>query len=295
MHNLFQSSEVTVIIPTMALTERSEMLKRAIQSVRDSSKQSIAIIAVVNGNKYDDELCSWLSNQHDVKVEKNSVPSAPNAVLRGRELVQTKYFSTLDDDDEYLADSTDRKINALNHSETADLVITNYYQCMSGVNELRYATLKDVIADPFQALMNFNWLHNNNALYRTSSIDTNYFKNYSKYAEWTWLAFKLMMDNKQLIVIDEPLARCHGDTPNSLSKSNAYMEAYIPLFKQMLATSPPRTIQTAIARKMSAAYHCTAETAWADGRKLYAWKNHLLSLMQNGGYRYISYSRHLIG
>ena len=278
----------------MATAERGEMLKRAIQSVRDSSKNSISIVAIINGNKHDDELCIWLSKQHDVIVETIALPSAPNAISKGRELVCTKYFSTLDDDDEYLPGSTDRKLIALKSSPKADLVIGNCFNCVSGADEMRFRKLAEVEKNPFEILMSFNWLTSNNSLYRTSSIEKKYFENYADYAEWTWLAFKLMMDDKQLLVIDEPLARCHVDTPNSLSKSKAYEQFYIYLFNRMLATSPPFNIRIAISKKMAAAYHCASEVELTEGRIFNAWKNHFLSLKHSGGFKYINYTRHLI-
>ena len=97
---------VSTIIATMAAPERAELVRRAVLSVRRGSELPVTIIVVVNGKRSDPELVDWLRRQPDVKLEIVAQPSLPNALLRGRELVRTPFFSTLDDDDEYLSDAS---------------------------------------------------------------------------------------------------------------------------------------------------------------------------------------------
>ncbi|QDL36585.1 glycosyltransferase family A protein [Rhodoferax sediminis] len=288
-----QNSKVSVIIPTTAARARRSLLKRAIESIRRSSQFPIKIIAVVNGNRFDVGTCDWLKTQSDILVEYLEKPSAPEAVLRGRELITTEFFSTLDDDDEYLEEATDWKIQLMNSNQAYDLVVTNGYKHMNGTDIIFYSDLTKVSAHPLRCLMSFNWLHNCNALYRTASIETSYFKDSHPYAEWTWLAFKLAMKNKKIGVLNKPTFR-YNDTPTSLSKSSSYRNSYLPLFEKMLNQKPPSDIAQLIRRKRGRAWHDASHASLEDGNRLEALKYHWRSLMAPGGYRYLSYTRHLL-
>lgn len=285
--------QVSVIIPTMASSQRGAALQRAVMSIRASSSKPIRIIAVVNGNRFEAAVCDWLKAQPDVHFEYVAEPSAPGAILRGRELVQTEFFSTLDDDDEYLQGTTDQKVAVLQADVRADVLACNYYQHSGDVDTVRYERLNDVTADPLDCFMDFNWLTSGNMLYRTASVDSNYFRNYHSYAEWSLLAFRLSMDGKKIAVLDVPVFRCN-ETAGSLSQSENYFQAYIPLFKRMLELSPSRKVVRMIHRKMGATHHDASVAALRDGRRVDAWRHHCQSLVKPGGLSYLSYSRHLL-
>jgi len=286
-----ESFRVSVIIPTMASRQRGSLLKRAIETIRQSSNFPILIIVVVNGNRHDAEICDWLKAQPDVRFEYLETPSAPKAVLRGVELITSEFFSTLDDDDEYLKDATDDKMRLIESDPAIDLVVSNGYWNVDGVDHLLYSNLADVSAHPLQNLMDFNWLHNCNALYRTASVELRYFKDWHPYAEWTWLAFKLAMDSKKIGTLNKPTFR-YNDTTHSLSKSESYSKAYFPLFERMLDCAPPPSIARLIHRKMGAAWHDAADAAMQNGNRMEALKCHWRSLIEVGGLRYLSYSRY---
>lgn len=284
---------ISTIVPTMGSKDRADQIKRAIHSIRKSSSNHIEIIAVVNGNRYDSDICDWLQVQPDVRYEYCPEPSLPHAIIRGRELVRTPYFSTLDDDDEYLEGGTDIKLEALSNSPTNDLVITNGYTHGLDGDALLYHHIDRIQASPLEQLFSGNWLHNCNALYRSSSVGIDYFKNYHHYAEWTWLAFRLCMDGKKILALDTPTFRYH-DTPNSLSKSEAYFATYFSLYRRMLAESPPKEVQKLIRQKMGNAWHDQSAKALVQGRRNQAWGYHLRSLCSPGGFQFLSYSRHLL-
>lgn len=285
--------DVSVIIPTMACKERAAEIRRAVQSVRLSSSNLIQIIVVVNGSRADSNVLDWLGAQADIKMEIIPEPSLPGALRRGRELVLTDYFSTLDDDDVYLPGATDAKLAALVVENEADFLVGNSYRHLDGVDTKMYQKLADVPGDPLGCLMQFAWLHNGNALYRTKSVDPSFFNDLHAYAEWTWLAFRLTMAGKKVAILDQPVFR-YMDTANSLSKSTAYFRAHIPLFMRMLDCEPPYRISRIIHRKRSAAHHGASVAALGRGARIESWKHHWKSLTGVGGWRYLSYTRHLI-
>lgn len=281
---------VCVIIPTTASAQRAPLLIRAIESIRRSSNSSIQIIAVVNGNKYDEKICDWLKSQPDVSFEYLDTPSAPRAVLRGRELVKSNFFSTLDDDDEFLAGAIDQRMRPMEANSNIDLVITNGYRNQNGMDFVAYRHLVEVPTHPIQSLMEFNWLCSCNALYRTSSFDKEYFVDSHPYGEWTWLAYKLAMDNRIIAILDEPTFRIN-DTSDSLSKSKNYDDAYVSLFKRMLGCTPPPDVVRSIHRKIGAAWHNASNASMNNGNYMEALRYHLRSLFKPGGLQYLSYSR----
>jgi len=285
--------QVTVIVPTTAQLSRRMEIERCLASIRASSAQPVRIIVVVNGQRYDEGVCDWLRAQADVRYAYAELPSAPNAVWEGRRMVDTPYFSMVDDDDEYLPGATDLKLEALRAQPQADLVVTNAYRRFEGVDALLYNHLARVRREPLAMLFEANWLTNGNALYRTDSVGPAYFADYQPYAEWTWLAFKLSLDGKQVATIEQPTFRVHV-TGGSLSQSDAYFEFYLSLYQQMLAAGPPPAIERRIRRHLSGAQHDHSVRALGRGRWREALGWHWRSLRQPGGLQYLSYTRHFL-
>jgi glycosyltransferase involved in cell wall biosynthesis len=285
--------QVSVIIPTLAEQHRFEGLRRCIASIRDSSTSRCVIIAVVNGSRWSEEVVQWLSKQDDVRLIIEPTPSLPNAVRIGREAVETPFFSTLDDDDEYLPGSTDLKLSALKSHPEADLIVTNGLNNWNGRDERFYTHLSSVSADPLGTLFEANWLHNCNALYRSERIPSMYFRDAHPFAEWTWLAYRLALDGKRILTLDEPCFR-YNCTPGSLSQSQAYRAAYPPLFQRMLDCNPPARIRKLIQRRLSAALHDRSAACLASGNYHEALQAHVQSLILPGGLRYLSYTRRLL-
>ena len=283
---------VSTIIPTMASTERAPLLRRAIESVRRSSVQSIDIIVVVNGNRSNAELCDWLGSQADLRVELIPTPSLPNAILHGRKLVDSPFFSTLDDDDEYLEGGIDLRLTSMSSDGKPDVVVTNGIRRLKKADTQCYVTLDGVSDNPLKLLFESTWLNSGNALYRSATIGPEYFSDFHQYAEWIWLAFKLSMDGKQISAINTTTF-VYYDTAGSLSKSKAYGEAYMALFQRMLDRAPPPDVAQQIRRRMSISWHDQSIQAQCQGKSLKAIQCHLRSLFLPGGGRYLSYSRRL--
>lgn len=287
------SPKVTTIIPTMATRERAAGLRRAIDSVRRASDHPAAIIVVVNGERADAQVCDWLKAQRDVHFHYVAQPSAPNAVLQGRRLVSTPYFSALDDDDEYLAGGLDVRLKALESSPDADLVITNGYRHVEGNDDRFYETLDGVDRDPLANLFTRNWLASCNNLFRSTTVGVEFFEDYHPYIEWTWLAYRLGLAQKKVKVVDRATFRNH-DTPLSLSKSKAYGETLLALYGRMLSAGPEPAVRQLIRKRIGAAWHGDSVRALRRGERLRALACHLRSMCLPGAARYLAYSRYLV-
>jgi len=285
---------VSVIIATLAESKRADSLKRAIQSVRDSSTQHlISIIVVVNGNRFDKDTCRWLEAQPDVVLAQIAHGSLPAALAYGRQLVTTEYFGFLDDDDEYLPDSIDTKLAALLSSPDSDLVISNGLRNCNGLRTRFHESIGDVATAPLRALFDGNWLASCGALYRSASMEPTFCEDLHPYAEWTWLAYRVALAGKIIATVDTPCFVIN-DTPGSLSKSAAFRAGYLALYRRMLDAAPPAQIVTTIKQKRGAAWHDASVDALGKRQLLEALKYHLYSLTCPDGKRYLAYTRRLI-
>lgn len=285
------SKKISIVVPTLAENKRSDQLKRCIHSIKKaSSNVSVEIIVVVNGNRYDDALCNWIKSQDDTRFEYVSKPSLPNAIFRGRQLVKSDYFSFLDDDDEYLVDTMNDRLSVIDCHPEFDLVVCNGYINNGKDDKLFYENIIEIQHDPLITLLNANWLASCGVLYRSSSFSAEFFEDSHPYAEWTWFAYKLGFDGKKIAVFDKPTFRIN-DTPDSLSKSSAYREAYFELFQKMLDKKPPREVAKIIKKKLGAAYHDFSDKELNEGQYLSSLKNHIKSICLPGGLRYFAYSR----
>lgn len=275
----------------MASPERGALLQRAIASIRSASRHPVAIIVIVNGTRSEPDVLEWLRAQPDVQLDIMPEPSLPHALLRGRQLVKTPFFSTLDDDDEYLEGAIDLRLAVLEEAR-ADLVVCNGYKRRNGIDRLVYPTLSRVPSNPLEELFTLVWLQSCNALYRTERVSEAFFADYHPYAEWSWLGYNLALQGRLIAFTDLPTYVCH-DTPGSLSKSTAYRTAYMSLYDKMLTLAPSRAVARQIRRRIQAAWHDQSCQALDEGKHLEAWRCHLLSLVA-GGLRYLTYSRYLL-
>lgn len=247
----------------------------------------------MNGVSYDNAVVEWLQAQSDITYVYDKVPSQANAILVARKLVNTPFFSTLDDDDEYLEGANDIKLKALRETPDADMVVTNGFRCINNSDLLMYKHFGEASKEPLRYLFKFNWLHNCNALYRSDKIGIDFFEDPYLNIEWTWLAFKIAMEKKKVLFLDRATFRYH-DTPMSVSKSDAYMNAHMLLHEKMLRKNPPPDIVRLIKERMSMDWHCRSDRALQAGQYGEALNCHLRSLFLPGGLRFLPYSRRLL-
>lgn len=292
--DLNNTCRVTVIIPTLCEAKRAAGLERAILSIQNSSHTSVKILLVINGQYFDHKLVASLKNRTDIKVLQIAEGSAPLAHSVGRQAVTTELFSFLDDDDELLPNALDIRIKKLDNNKNADVIVCNGYKHINSKDMPVYTDIESVPKEPLKSLYRENWLSSCNSMFRTSSIKLGYFDDPHPYMEWTWLAYKLCMNNITVIVANDMTFRCY-DTPDSLSKSSTFMESRVTLYQRMLAMNPPTDIRNIIKNKKTNAWHDISEHELTAGRRFAATRAHLFSLTSHiSGIKYLPYSRHII-
>ena len=279
---------VSVIIPTTAEPSRRDLLRRAIDSARAQRDIGTTLIVVVNGSRWDPSLLGELQGL-PLQLIRLREANLPAAIHAGRLAVAGGYFSFLDDDDVYLPDALASRLAGL-ESAHADFAVGN------GINASGDVLIPDVRAverDPLRALLARNWLASCGGLYRSATISGEFFEDLTKYFEWTVLAFRLLMAGKKVCFVDQVTFRI-SDTESSTSKQRS-MESVLngaAVFEHMFARVPEQ-IRAGLSLKGASTYHDISSYCLLSGHLADAWRMHVSSLRM-GGWRYLSYTRHLV-
>jgi hypothetical protein len=285
---------VSVIIPTLASANRRDQLLRAVRSVQQSSIfEQVCILVVVNGSQWDPSTLNWLESRESVSVHRLEVRSLPEAIRHGRALVATEFFCFLDDDDELLPLSLERRLQSLITRPEIDLAVSTGVIRIAGIESRAHQHFARVSQDPLIELFRENWLASCGGMYRTDSIGQKYFDHYQDFAEWTWLAYQLALDGRLMSFVDEPLFVIN-DTINSRSKNPECRRAYLDLYCKMTERQPPNPVQLLIEERISNVLHELSEEHLEQGELIKAIKMHVKSLVHAGGLKYTSYTRHLV-
>jgi len=288
------SSQITIIIPSTCIAARADCLRRAISSAHASAPGIANVLIAANGPKTELKLVNELQNRADVRYVYFPEGSLPKAIASALPLVDTEYFAFLDDDDELLPGGLKLRHEALRSQPMADIALSNGYLRKDGEDTLYLHHLEKVPSAPLETFFTENWLPSCGALFRRNRIELAYFLDFHPYAEWSWLAFRLALGGKRFCIIDKPTFRVNADTPGSLSKSTAYRRSYIQLYHRMLDKEPPENIQNILRRRISQAHHDLSADALSEGKIQEALGHHLQSLKTLSGWRFLSYSRHIV-
>jgi len=285
-------NRISIIIPTTCEAVRWASLQRAIASVTAQEQVEVEVIVVVNGKRFDPTLFEALRGTPDLRVVYQDEGSLPLAIRFGRSLVTAPFFAFLDDDDEYLPGALWLRLQPLLADESAGFSVSNGYSHTGGHDEQAVINIGAVHKDPLGALLVENWLASCGGLYRSAKVSVDFFDGETRYLEWTLLAYKLTLSMK-MVFVDTPTYRIH-DSPNSLSKSDAYCEAEIAVLNLILNLELPVAVKYGLRIKTGRAYHSLSNHYRRKGNLRRAWRCHLMSLRYPEGFRYLTYSGRLL-
>jgi len=288
--------ELTVFIATTAEKKRKNSIRDAIKSVL--SQVGVKLVVIINGNKFDASLRTELESHPNIECHYISLGNFPEALRYARKIVDTDYFSFLDDDDELIDDSIKKRISAIKESKAIDVVIGNGYRRNTSNEKslmLNDVQVKMFNKDPLIALFEKrgNWLASCSGVFRSSSIGQEYFDDYAKYAEWSYLAVKIACD-KNLRLVNSPCFIIN-ETGGSLSHSFEYYEGQYHYLFKLLEMNLPSKIHNIIEAKKIDMEHQLAVLCMEEGKWSKAWHYHLLSLSRFYGFkRYVLSTRHFL-
>jgi glycosyltransferase involved in cell wall biosynthesis len=288
-----QRFDCTIAIPTLALSERSSMLDRAIASIRRGNRSTIDVVVVVNGDRFDAGVVEALRCRPDLRVLQITTPSLSAALHAGRIAVRAPYFGFLDDDDEYLPGTVDARLSALAVDQSASVVVTNGYRYIDGSDRAAMFHLRPMPADPLRALFRENWLASCGGMFRADRISSSLFTDIAHYLEWTWLAFRIACERHQVVALDMPGFRIH-DTVGSESKSEAYLVSQPGIYTRMLRASPPHDIARILRSRRTQAWHDISVHHLRNKNYKRAWHAHLKSINHPSGWKFMLYTRRLM-
>ena len=284
---------VEVIIATTASAERGRSLFEAIDSVLQQTGVQATPRIVVNGSRYDKEVFETLQARSDIKLHYEEEGNLPKAIALGRMLVESEFFGFLDDDDILLENALVLKLREFSQNPATDVVVGNGYFDTFGTGVLMGSSFDDCRSDPLAALMESNWLASCGGLFKTATIYPSYFLDLPKYFEWTWVAFNLALNGKQVQFIDTPTFHVR-DSEDSLSKGDENIDAFIAVVEQMSALACGHPIQKQLKKRLGAAYHMGSQKALKDGLINDAWNYHFRSINTLGNLGYLTFTRHLL-
>lgn len=285
--------QVSVIIASLADAQRADSLDRAIASVLAQQGVHALPIVVVNGGRHDPDVLESLKRRQDIKCVHFSYGGLPEARLKGRQAVQTPFFAYLDDDDVLLPDSLELRLKPMLADHTVDIVVSNgFYARASGSIEITEPNIERFQHDPLRGLIEVNWLNESGGLFRTATIGEEFFQNLPPVVEWTYIAFQLAQC-REIQFMDAQTFTKH-DTPLSLSKSRQYILEEPSVLLRMVALPLPSDVRRSLERKYIGSLHNVS--CWFLQRREFrsAWAYHLKSLRSPAGWRYFSYTRHIM-
>ena len=284
--------EITVIIPTAARKNRKLKLLKAIDSVLSQRGVRAIPFVLVNGDTFDNELNEALKRRSDIRYIYLAEPSQVKAVAFGVNNVTTKYFSFLDDDDEYLEDALITRLMPMLQDEHIGLSVTNGYKHGVGDEYLFPFDEKEFSLKPLESLLISPWLTSCSGLFKTSLIDPKIFHHSYSYLEWTYLASVLSHNTK--IHFDKTPTFLINLSENSLSSSPLMEVTRARLMHEISKKPIPDNLVSKFVSKKFAALHMASESYLRNNEIIKAWRYHVMCIFSINGFKYITYTYKLV-
>lgn len=284
---------VTVIIPSRGLPQRLEALRGAIESITSQQGVCATPLIVLNGSSVSPGIEAELRADRRVRVVTRTESSIPLAFVAGREAVDTPWFATLDDDDLLLPGALARRVDELERRPDHAVVVTNGYRRNGGQEVLNIQPPLDVAADPLRALLEHNWLLPGSWLCRSAMVGPSLFDGMAPHLECTFLAVRFATAFRMLW-IEDPTVVYHVGTALAVTASREYIVGQVDGLRAILGLPLPDDVRHALRRRVARAYHHAADYDWRAGSLRSAWRWHLASLLEPGGWRHITFTRHLL-
>jgi hypothetical protein len=288
-----EGTTICVIMPSLALPERAASLRAAIESVRVQHGVRALPLVVVNGDRFDRALVSELRSLDGVRLIFRERADLPGALCAGREHVHSRWFAELDDDDLLLPGALHMRLEAARARPDCDAIVSNGYVVEHGVRTAHVASWDAVRSDPLRALVRAAWLRPGAGLFRSEAVTPEMMQRMPRYLEWTFIALQLARRGR-LRFIDAKTFQYNADTPDSLSKSRAYVLGHAAAIDALLRVEMPSDVRKAFIRRRTAACNVAAQTCLRDGALGEAWRWHLRTLVNPGGWRYVPGTRRFL-
>lgn len=284
---------VTIIIPTLGLRERATSLQTAIESALGQAGVCPTVIVVLNGPDRNAEVERALHDDRRVTLLVREARGLPAALAAGRAMVETPWFTSLDDDDFLLPGALLLRVRALEGRADCAAVVTNGYRRDEAGDELHVKRNHRVHADPIRAMLEANWFLPGSWLCRSELVGVRVFEDMPNYLECTYLALRIASEHR-IIWRDTPTVVYSVGSPAAESLSRASVLGQVRGLRRILALNLPEDVRRVLRSRIAVAYHTAADHERKTGAIREAWRWHVASLLQPSGWRYVAFTRHLL-
>jgi glycosyltransferase involved in cell wall biosynthesis len=284
---------VTIIVPTLGLRERAASLQAAITSALAQAGVRPTVIVVLNGANRDAKVERALREDRRVTLLVRDTRGLPAALAAGRAMVETPWFTALDDDDFLLPGALLLRVRALEERTDCAAVITNGFRRNGAGDELHVKPDNGVHTDPLRAMLRGNWLLPGSWLCRTELVGVSVFEEMPRFLECTYLALRIAAEHP-IVWRETPTVVYSVGSPAAESLSRASVLGQVDGLRRIIALELPDDVRRALRSRIAGAYHAAADHERVAGALRAAWRWHVASLLQPSGWRYLPFTRHLL-
>jgi glycosyltransferase involved in cell wall biosynthesis len=284
---------VSVIIPTLGLRERAGSLRAAIGSALEQAGVTPTVIVVLNGSRQDPEVERELRDNVRVTLVVRDARGIPAAIAAGRAQVRTPWFATLDDDDLYLPDALSLRVRALESRPDCAAAFTNGYIRNGTRDEPHVQGAHRIDADPVRAMLDGNWCLPGSWMCRSAMVGADVFEDMPMHLECTYFALRVATEHP-IVWLDAPTVVYNVGSPAADSQTRAFVLGQVRALRRIIQLDLPDDVRHAYRMRIASAYHAAAEHERESGALLSACRWHIGSLLQPAGWRYASFTRHLV-
>jgi glycosyltransferase involved in cell wall biosynthesis len=278
---------VSVIIPTRGERTRVALLQRAIDSVVTQEGVRAVPVVVINGGAADAGVISALEADARLRVVTLAEADLPAAIRAGRCLVDTPYFSELDDDDVLLPGALALRVAVLTERTDCDVVVTNGIRRAFAGDALHVADMAAVERDPLAAFLERNWLLPGSWLCRTDRVGAELFDDMPRFRECTYLALRFATDCRTAFV-SAPTLVYDSTTLHSESKSREYVLGGLAASRRLLELNLPPHVRARLRKRLVGHFVSIAHLHRREGRWLSACAWYLRASVQPGAPRFVA-------
>jgi hypothetical protein len=259
------------------------------------AQQAVHVVplVIINGSRKDRALTEECRADRRLRVATLEDADLPAALRAGREMVDTPWFTELDDDDILLPEALSLRVRALKEQPEFDAVVTNGFTRDTAGDRLHINDFFSVARDPTRALLQANWLLPGSWLCRTDRVAADIFDGMPRFLECTYLALRLVIHHRTRF-LDNPTVVYCVDTPLSESNSLDYRLGQPAGLRRLLDLDLPHDVRAQFRTRLRRACHANAEFYLGERSLTKAWHWHLESLQESGGWRYLPYTGRLL-
>jgi len=284
---------ITIVIASLCNEARSDLLRRACDSIRAMAGDlPYSIMVVANGRNVDTRVLEWLGERADVQLVRLQSGSHPLARRVGAEMADSELLGFIDDDDELMPDTLAQKLAYFREHPDVDVLVTDGLRINGSSVTRIFPPGGERSTDLVETMMRASWGAGALTL-RLRNVDLAAFDAECRHMEWTLTALQLARHHA-VGYLDEPTYRYYEDTPNSLSKLANHNLAGPAVWRRLSEAYAGTRYEQMVRRRYGTVCHAVSWECSRRGKMGDAWRFHAESLRCPGGLSYMPLTAKLL-